>query len=201
VLSAIWHGRDNPGKARPECGVPDLALKHQCPRGRFGRCLIILCQTHEWRLFLKWRRPQTLATVTDVSASVFRHQYRVVYADCTVGNHIYYSRYLDILEAARGEFFRQLGIPLLQLQEQDTIFPVVECHLRYKTPARYDDVLIIELWTTLVQGARLNFGFRILKDEKTLILEGETFHVCTGLNEKPKRLPDGLYNKLNELNK
>ena len=44
----------------------------------------------------------------------------------------------------------------------------------------------------LAQGARLNFGFRILKEEKILILEGETFHVCTGLNEKPRRIPDAL---------
>ena len=131
-----------------------------------------------------------------VSGQIFRHIYRVVYADCTVGNHIYYSRYLDILEAARGEFFRRLGVPLLELQVQDTIFPVVECHLRYRSPARYDDVLTVELWTTLVQGARLNFEFRILKDEKVLILEGETFHVCTGLNEKPKRVPEGLKTKL-----
>jgi acyl-CoA thioester hydrolase len=133
-----------------------------------------------------------------VSERIFRHIYRVVYADCTVGNHIYYSRYLDILEAARGEFFRELGVPLLKLQAQDTIFPVVECHLSYKSPARYDDVLTIELWVTLVQGARLKFAFRILKDEKVLIFEGETFHVCTGLNEKPKRVPEELVAKLNE---
>lgn len=131
-----------------------------------------------------------------VSARIFRHVHRVVYADCTIGNHIYHSRYLDILEAARGEFFRRLGIPLLELQAQETLFPVVECHLRYKAPARYDDVLTIELWTTLVQGARLNFGFRVLKDEKILILEGETLHVCTGLNEKPKRIPEDLAAKL-----
>jgi acyl-CoA thioester hydrolase len=135
-----------------------------------------------------------------VSAGIFRHNYRVVYADCTLGNHVYYSRYLDMLEAARGEFFRQLGAPLLQLQEQDTLFPVIEAHLRYKAPARYDDVLAIELWTTLIQGARLNFSFRILKDEKILILEGETFHVCTGLNEKPRRLPEELAEKLKTFN-
>lgn len=147
-------------------------------------------------IFLEWRRPSAAATVTAVSAPIFRHTYRVVYADCTIGDHIYYSRYLDILEAARGEFFRHLGIPLLELQAQDTLFPVIECHLRYKAPARYDEILTIELWTTLVQGARLNFGFRILKEEKILILEGETFHVCTGLNEKPKRLPENLALKL-----
>lgn len=133
-----------------------------------------------------------------MSAQVFRHNYRVVYADCTLGNHVYYARYLDILEAARGEFFRHLGVPLLGLQEQDTIFPVVECHLRYKTPARYDDVLTIELWPSLVQGARLNFGFRVLKEEKIVVLEGETFHVCTGLNEKPKRIAETLAAKLQE---
>ncbi len=147
-------------------------------------------------MLLKWRRSQSAATVSAVSGRIFRHIYRVVYADCTIGNHIYYSRYLDILEAARGEFFRELGVPLLELQAQDTIFPVAECHLRYKCPARYDEVLTIELWTTLVQGARLNFGFRILKDEKVLILEGETFHVCTGANEKPKRVPAELAGKL-----
>lgn len=128
---------------------------------------------------------------------IFRHTYRVVYADCTLGNHIYYSRYLDILEVSRGEFFRHLGVPLLQLQAQDTLFPVVECHLRYKAPARYDDILTIELSIALAQGARLNFGFRILEEEKVLILEGETFHVCTGLNEKPKRIPEELVAKLN----
>jgi len=145
-----------------------------------------------------------VGTVGAVSAP-FRHIYRVVYADCTLGNHIYYSRYLDILETVRGEFFRHLGIPLLELQAQDTLFPVIECHLRYKSPARYDDILTTELWISLAQGARLNFGFRILKDEKILILEGETCHVCTGVNEKPKRIPEELVAKLanwlNELNK
>lgn len=132
-----------------------------------------------------------------VAGQIFRYPYRVVYADCTVGNHIYYSRYLDILEAVRGEFFRQLEVPLLKLQAEDTIFPVVECRLRYKSPARYDDVLTIELWTTLVLGARLNFGFRILRED-ALILEGETLHVCTGLNERPKRIPESLAVKFSE---
>jgi acyl-CoA thioesterase FadM len=35
------------------------------------------------------------------SAEVFQHHLRVTASDCTVGNHVYYSRYLDWLEAAR----------------------------------------------------------------------------------------------------
>jgi acyl-CoA thioester hydrolase len=125
----------------------------------------------------------------------FRHVHRVTYAECTAGNHVYYARYLDLLENARGEFFRHLGESLLQLQNQDTLFPVVECHLRYKAPARYDDVLTIELWLTAAGRVRLNFMCRITNQSETLILEGETRHVCTGLNERPKRLPEELVSK------
>ena len=127
-----------------------------------------------------------------MEARTFRHVHRVTYADCTVGDHIYYSRYLDLLEAARGEFFRHLGVTFRQWQEQDAIFPVIECRLRYKSPARYDDVLTIEVWVTEAERVRLNFAHRIINQDGALILEAETAHVCTGLDEKPKRLPVAL---------
>src|SRR5882724_1172554 len=129
-------------------------------------------------------------------AEPFRHTHRVSYAECTVGNHIYHSRYLDLLEAARGEFLRSLGTTVLELQERDCIFPVVEARLRYKAPARYDDLLTIEVWPTLVEKVRVNFGHRILNQNGKLILEAETFHVCTGIDEKPKRVPEELAAKI-----
>ena len=129
-------------------------------------------------------------------SSPFRHQHRVSYAECTIGNHIYHSRYLDLLEAARGEFLRALGPTVLHWQEQDVIFPVIEARLRYKFPARYDDLLTIEVWVTLVERVRLNFGHRILNQDGQLILEAETFHACTSREEKPKRLPAEIVEKL-----
>ncbi|HVU26753.1 MAG TPA: thioesterase family protein [Verrucomicrobiae bacterium] len=129
-------------------------------------------------------------------ANPFRHQHRVSYAECTVGNHIYHARYLDLLEAARGEFLRSLGSTVLHWQNHDAIFPVIEARLIYKAPARYDDLLTIEVWPTLLEKIRVNFGHRILNQDNKLILEAETFHVCTGLNDKPKRLPTELTEKL-----
>ena len=129
-------------------------------------------------------------------AEPFRYQHRVTYAECTIGDHIYHSRYLDLLEAARGEFMRSLGQPVLALQDADYIFPVIEARLRYKLPARYDDLLTIEVWLTLVQRVRLNFGHRILNQDGKIILEAETFHACTSREEKPKRLPAELVEKL-----
>jgi len=129
-----------------------------------------------------------------VSANVFRHIYRVTYADCTVGNHIYYGRYLNLLEAARGEFFRHLGLPLLQLQEQDTIFPVVECHLRYKAPARYDDVLRLRTKTTRVSAAKIEHEYQLLRGED-LIAQAQSTLACVDRTGAVQRVPEWLHDE------
>ena len=126
----------------------------------------------------------------------FRYRHRVTYAECTIGDHIYHSRYLDLLEAARGEFMRSLGETVQALQEADYIFPVIEARLRYKFPARYDDMLTIEVWMTRVERVRMNFWHQIFNQDGKLILEAETFHCCTGRDEKPKRLPENLTARL-----
>lgn len=127
-----------------------------------------------------------------MAAPTFQHHHRVSYAECTLGNHVYYGRYLELLEEARGEFFRHLGTPFLRWQQEDAIFPVIECRMRYLAPARYDDWLTVELWLTALERVRLNFGYRVVNQAQVGILEASTFHVCTGLNEKPKRLPPEL---------
>ena len=129
-------------------------------------------------------------------AEPFRYPHRVTYAECTVGDHIYHARYLDLLEAARGEFLRALGPTVLELQNADYIFPVIEARLVYKAPARYDDLLTIEVRPTLVEKIRLNFGHKIFNQHGKLLLEAETCHCCTSRDEKPKRLPPELAEKL-----
>ena len=130
--------------------------------------------------------------VVRMPENVFRWDCRVTDADCTVGNHVYHSRYLDLLERARGEFFRHIGKSLAVLQEEGTAFPVLECHLKYHAPARYDDLLTIEVSVTAAKGVRLGFHHRILAHASGCLVEGETLHACTSLKGQPKRLPREL---------
>jgi acyl-CoA thioester hydrolase len=127
-----------------------------------------------------------------MSITPFRHSHRVTYAECTAGNHVYYGRYLDLLEEARGAFFRELGTSFREWQQRDVIFPVIECTLRYRSPARYDDLLAIEVRITSLERVRLNLSYRIINEARAVVLEGNTHHVCTGLNEKLKRIPEEL---------
>ncbi len=113
-----------------------------------------------------------------------------------MGNHVYYSRYLEMLEEARGEFFRHLGCPLPGLQEAGTAFPVIGLQIAYKGAARYDDLLTLELRVNEMGGIRLSVGFRILNAGGALLAEGETRHVCASMDEKPRRLPKELLEKL-----
>src|SRR3954467_15944221 len=93
---------------------------------------------------------------------VFVHRQRVIYAQCTVGNHVYHSRYLDIMEAARGEFMRALGYPLQRLHDQDYILPAVSLRLEFIAPARYDDELEIRISLKDVSRLRLTVVHKIL---------------------------------------
>ena len=127
-----------------------------------------------------------------VPMKTYPHIHRVTYAECTVGNHIYYGRYLNLLEEARGEFFRSIGCAFQALHENGSIFPVIEWHVRYSGAARYDDVLAIEVSVLEARGARLNFGYRILNQGGALILEAKTSHACTTPEDRPKRLPAEL---------
>ena len=127
---------------------------------------------------------------------IFQHSHRVTYAECTAGNHIYYSRYFDLLEAARGEFFRQIGQSFLRWQQAGTIFPVTECHARYQTAARYDDALSIDVWIGELARVRISFAYRIANQTGREIMTAETRHVCTALDEKIKRVPEELAARL-----
>lgn len=118
---------------------------------------------------------------------------RVTYADCTIGNHVYYSRYLDFLEAARGELFRSIGHPFRAWQERGLIFPVLEARLRYHQPARYDDELAIHIEVAALRRAFLTLAYRVERmEDSALLLGAETRHVCTSLDEKPRRIPAEL---------
>lgn len=127
-----------------------------------------------------------------MASAIFRHGHRVRYAECTLGNHVYHARYLDFLDEARGEFFRSIGMPLGRLQEADTIFPIVEYRLHYRSPARYDDALTIEVAMAELKRVRLVFRHRVVNQDGALNLEAVATYACTSLDGEPKRVPREL---------
>jgi acyl-CoA thioester hydrolase len=76
-------------------------------------------------------------------------------------------------------------------QEDGLYIMVAEARCRYKAPARYDDELVVRTRLTGIQRRVLIFGYEIYKQRTDeLIAEGETVHVITDRDGRPRTLPD-----------
>jgi len=121
---------------------------------------------------------------------------RVRYAETDQMGVVYYANYLVWFEVGRVELLRSLGFSYSVLETQhECILPVVEATCRYRSPARYDDRILIETRPALLRGSVLRFAYRILRKappgvEPTLLAEGETTHVVCDDQMKKKPLPE-----------
>jgi acyl-CoA thioester hydrolase len=122
-------------------------------------------------------------------------QVRVRYAETDQMGIVYYANYLVWFEIGRVELLRSLGLTYSQLESNHSlILPVVDAHCRYRSPARYDDEILIETSPSLLRGSVLKFAYRILRKAHEdaaheLLAEGDTVHVVCDAQLQRKPLP------------
>jgi acyl-CoA thioester hydrolase len=105
---------------------------------------------------------------------------RVRYAETDQMGVVYHANYFVWFEVGRVELLRQLGFVYSQMEHEDCHIPVVEASCRYKSPARYDDELLLETTVLVMRRSVIKFGYRLLRptnDVPTLLAEAETTHV------------------------
>lgn len=139
--------------------------------------------------------PQTSVSASRVRAkanpSVCETRVRVRYAETDQMGVVYYANYLVWFELGRVELLRQIGFDYKSMEtEEDCWIPVVEANCRYKSPARYDDELIVQTSVAAMRGSVLKFRYCIVRAaDKHLLAEGETTHVITDSRMQKRTLP------------
>lgn len=84
----------------------------------------------------------------------FTFPMRVYWEDTDAGGVVYYAGYLRFMERARSEWLRARGIDQALLARDERLqFAVVEAHIRYHRPARFDDLLSVSVRVTEHGGA------------------------------------------------
>jgi acyl-CoA thioester hydrolase len=79
-------------------------------------------------------------------AEAFRFPVRVYWEDTDAGGVVFYANYLKFFERARTEWLRHRGVNQQRLRETEGgIFVVVETRVRYRRPARLDDLLSVSV--------------------------------------------------------
>ncbi len=121
----------------------------------------------------------------------FQAEVRVRYADTDQMGVVYYANYFVWLEIARTEFFRFLGINYRNIEkEKQLALPVVESYCKYKSPARYDDIILIKTSICFIKNSSLRFDYKLTNRETgELLAEAYTVHVFIDKNRRPVRVP------------
>jgi acyl-CoA thioester hydrolase len=76
--------------------------------------------------------------------TVFEHPIRIYWEDTDAGGIVFYANYLKFFERARTEWLRSLGFGQHVLRDESGgMFVVSETAVKYHSPARLDDTLIV----------------------------------------------------------
>jgi len=117
-------------------------------------------------------------------ASPAQHPVRVGYVDTDKAGVGHHSSYLAYFEAARIEHQRARGLEYRRFEEETGLaLPVVEAHLRYRAPARFDDQLVIESWVQELTRAKVSYAQRVMRAD-TVLVEARIVLACVNMNEE-----------------
>lgn len=127
---------------------------------------------------------------------------RVRYAETDQMGVAYYANYFVWCEVGRVELLRQLGFEYKQMELGAGCFlPVVEASCRYKSPARYDDVVTVETRVAGLRASVIRFTYRLLAAregaaEPVLLAEAETVHVVVDREMRKCPLPEPYFSAI-----
>jgi acyl-CoA thioester hydrolase len=122
----------------------------------------------------------------------FHTEVTVRFAETDAQGVAHHSAYLVWFEVARVAYLAEHAGGYQALQEQGLEALVVEAHVRYGVPARFDDRLRIYARVRDVRGARFRYEYAVVRGDD-LVADGWTGHACVDARTfRPTRVPAAL---------
>ena len=123
----------------------------------------------------------------------FRATMRIYWEDTDAAGIVFYANYLKFFERARTEWLRGLGFGQEALRTQANIaFIVSETRLRYRRPARLDDVIDVSVAVIHLGQASLEIAQEARRAGE-LLADGTIRIGCVELGTfRPCRIPNDI---------
>jgi acyl-CoA thioester hydrolase len=122
----------------------------------------------------------------------FSTEVRVRFAETDAQGVANNATYLVWFELARVAYLARFAGGYQHLRDQGIEALVTEAHVRYGTPARFDDVVAIHARCVHVRGARFRYEYLLERDGER-IADGWTAHACVDARTfLPTRVPEWL---------
>jgi acyl-CoA thioester hydrolase len=121
-------------------------------------------------------------------------QIRVRYAETDQMGVVYYGNYAQYFEVGRAESIRDLGYSYKDMEDEGVIMPVVEMHIRYIRPAKYDDLLTIKSEVKeLPTSYKITFHQEVFNAQNELLCSGHvTLFFMDAKTMKRSKMPERL---------
>lgn len=115
----------------------------------------------------------------------------VRYAETDQMGVVHHANYLIWFELGRTEYCKAKGFSYREMEREDNaLMLVAEVYCRYKSPAFYDDTIIVRTRITEVRSRTLRFVYEIYRPaDDSILVEGETMHIVTDFSKKVRSLP------------
>ena len=102
---------------------------------------------------------------------------RVRYAECDCMGVAHHSKYFEYFEMARTELLRAAGVRYRDCEERGVFFVVAKAACRFIKPARYDDLLKLNVRVVRQTRARIDHEYKLYRDG-VLLCEATTTLAC-----------------------
>ena len=125
---------------------------------------------------------------------------RVRVVDTDMMGIAHHAAYLSYFETGRIEYMRARGVVYSEWVGRDVHLPVVEVKIRYRRPARFDDLLLLETSLGKSTPFSLRFDYRITRQDgesTAWLLRGYTLLSCIGNDASMRQVPDEIVQALN----
>jgi acyl-CoA thioester hydrolase len=117
-------------------------------------------------------------------------RHRVNYSETDQMGVVYHARYLVWLDVARCEHLRRTGISYADVERRGLRLTVTDLRVRYRRPARYDDLVRVRCWVRECASRRITFGYAVdLPAQDALLVTAETALLALAADLSVTRLP------------
>ncbi|HKB02653.1 MAG TPA: thioesterase family protein [Gemmataceae bacterium] len=116
-------------------------------------------------------------------------QIRVRYAETDRMGLLHHANYLVYFEQARTELLRAQGLTYKDMEDQGFLLVIISAEVKFKSPAKYDDVLTIKTTVSRTTPVRIEHTYAVSCEGRT-VAEGKTTLACVDRDGRLQALPD-----------
>lgn len=116
---------------------------------------------------------------------------RVRYAETDRMGLLHHANYLVYFEQGRTELLRTRGKTYKEVEDQGFYLVLAKIEVRYRQPARYDDLLTLRTSVTRVTPVRIEHKYELLRDG-VVLAEGFSTLACVDRDGKLQAMPEWL---------